>query len=377
MDLSRFGSAPPWSLGVEEELMLVDAETLEPARDGFSRVFGEATERIKPELFESFVEITTTVVETPEEAEAELRSLRHEAAERAAAHGLAVLATGSHPTARGRVPLVPVERYRRLKAKLGPQLYRQHVCGLHVHVSVPDPDTCLRAFEGVVPRLPGLLAASANSPFWDGAESGWRSIRSQILLEMPTGGPPPRAAELGRLAGRDPRRQQAPPLGRLAAAGVRNARGARCSTSRPRYGGRPSSPPRCSGWCARPRSSDGEPFDRDEYAAQRDAAGPRGRRARGRAPARARAGGCRPGDRRPDARLTAMATQTETIQVGGVRCERCVMRLAHALEGHEGLEGANANLMGQVTLAWDDEQTSREAIVERLAKAGFPELAAV
>jgi len=192
VDLSRFGAAPPWSLGVEEELMLVDAETLEPARDGFSRVFGDATERIKPELFESFVEITTTVVETPEDVEAELRALRTEVAERAAAQGLAVLATGSHPTARGRVPLVPVERYRRLKAQLGPKLYRQHVCGLHVHVAVPDPDTCLRAFEGVVPRLPGLLAESANSPFWDGAESGWRSIRSQILLEMPTGGTPPR-----------------------------------------------------------------------------------------------------------------------------------------------------------------------------------------
>jgi copper chaperone CopZ len=69
--------------------------------------------------------------------------------------------------------------------------------------------------------------------------------------------------------------------------------------------------------------------------------------------------------------------QTDTIQVGGVRCERCVMRLAHALEGHEGLESANANLMGQVTLAWDDEQTTRDAIVERLKKSGFPELAAV
>ena len=191
MDLSRFGSAPAWSLGVEEELMLVDAETLEPTRDGFSRVFGEATERIKPELFESFVEITTTVVDTPEEAEAELRKLRTEVAERADRHGLALLATGSHPTARGRVPIVPVERYRRLKAKLGPRLYRQQVCGLHVHVSVPDPDLCLRAFEGVVPRLPGLLAASANSPYWDGTQSGWRSIRSQILLEMPTGGTPP------------------------------------------------------------------------------------------------------------------------------------------------------------------------------------------
>ena len=72
-----------------------------------------------------------------------------------------------------------------------------------------------------------------------------------------------------------------------------------------------------------------------------------------------------------------MATRSETIQVGGVRCERCVMRLAHALEGHEGLETANANLMGQVTLAWDDERTSRQAILERLTKAGFPELAAV
>jgi copper chaperone CopZ len=72
-----------------------------------------------------------------------------------------------------------------------------------------------------------------------------------------------------------------------------------------------------------------------------------------------------------------VATQTETIQVGGVRCERCVLRLAHALEGQEGLESANANLMGRVMLEWDDTRTSREAILERLAKAGFPELAAV
>lgn len=72
-----------------------------------------------------------------------------------------------------------------------------------------------------------------------------------------------------------------------------------------------------------------------------------------------------------------MATQTETMQVGGVRCEKCVLRLAHALEGQDGLEAANANLMGQVTLSWDDERTSREAIVERLAKAGFPQLATV
>ena len=64
-------------------------------------------------------------------------------------------------------------------------------------------------------------------------------------------------------------------------------------------------------------------------------------------------------------------TQTETIQVSGIRCERCVMRLAAALEGHEGLEFANANLMGQVTLSWDDERTDREALLAAMAQAGF------
>jgi copper chaperone CopZ len=66
-----------------------------------------------------------------------------------------------------------------------------------------------------------------------------------------------------------------------------------------------------------------------------------------------------------------MATQTETIQVSGIRCEKCVRRLAGALDGHEGLEYANANLMGQVTLSWDDERTSRDALLGRLAQAGF------
>ncbi|MDX6370338.1 MAG: hypothetical protein QOG93_1840 [Gaiellaceae bacterium] len=72
-----------------------------------------------------------------------------------------------------------------------------------------------------------------------------------------------------------------------------------------------------------------------------------------------------------------MPVLTETIQVNGVRCERCVMRLAKMLEGHEGLEAANANLMGQVTLTWDDQQTSREALLEAMARGGFRELEAV
>ena len=70
-----------------------------------------------------------------------------------------------------------------------------------------------------------------------------------------------------------------------------------------------------------------------------------------------------------------MASVSDTIAVSGIRCERCVMRLAGALQGHEGLEAANANLMGQVSLTWDDERTSRDALLETLSRAGFRELA--
>ena len=72
-----------------------------------------------------------------------------------------------------------------------------------------------------------------------------------------------------------------------------------------------------------------------------------------------------------------MSIVTETLQVSGIRCERCVNRLAVALRGIEGLESANANLMGQVTLAWDDEKTSRETLVEAMSHSGFREIAPV
>jgi carboxylate-amine ligase len=196
-----------------------------------------------------------------------------EVAGRAQAHGLAVLATGSHPTTRSRVPIVPVARYRKLKARLGPLLYRQHVCGLHVHVAVPDPDTCLRAFEGVLPRLPDLLADSANSPFWDGEESGRRSIRSQILLEMPTGGTPPlllrgwddwRAATRGDSTRRHWDAWPRPEHGTLEV----------------RVLDQPTSLRRTAELAAEVQrvvreaaETDNGPFDRAEYAARRDAAG--------------------------------------------------------------------------------------------------------
>jgi copper chaperone CopZ len=72
-----------------------------------------------------------------------------------------------------------------------------------------------------------------------------------------------------------------------------------------------------------------------------------------------------------------VSTITETIQVSGVRCERCVNRLAAALTGLDGLEAANANLLGQVTLAWDDTVTTREAVLEAMSRAGFHELQSV
>jgi copper chaperone CopZ len=72
-----------------------------------------------------------------------------------------------------------------------------------------------------------------------------------------------------------------------------------------------------------------------------------------------------------------VSLQSETIQVTGIRCERCVGRLAGALRDHDGLEAANANLMGQVRLTWDDERTSRDALLEALSRAGFREPAAV
>jgi copper chaperone CopZ len=71
-----------------------------------------------------------------------------------------------------------------------------------------------------------------------------------------------------------------------------------------------------------------------------------------------------------------VAIQTETIEVTGIRCERCVMRLGAALRDLDGLEAANANLVGQVTLSWDDDRTDRETIIGRLAQGGFHQVAA-
>ena len=186
-----FGSSAPYSLGVEEELFLVDAETLEPVPIA-AQVVPEPGPRIKHELFASVVEITTPVCADPDEVLEELARLRSEVAARAARHDAAILAAGTHPTASGAgQPITDEPLYRKIAKSLGPALERQFVCGLHVHVGMPDEETCLRALEALLPALPNLLALSANSPFVDGVDSGLRSARADALLVLPTGGAPP------------------------------------------------------------------------------------------------------------------------------------------------------------------------------------------
>jgi carboxylate-amine ligase len=178
-------------LGVEEELFLVDAETLEPV-PLFSRVVPDPGERIKPELFECLVEITTPPCRDGDEVLAGLVALRREVAERASRRGAAILAAGMHPTASGEgQPIVPEPRYRALAAKLGDAVSRQLVCGLHVHVAVGDWNRGSRAFRGLVLWLPAILAVSVNSPYDEGRESGLLSVRAGRLAELPTGGAPP------------------------------------------------------------------------------------------------------------------------------------------------------------------------------------------
>ncbi len=187
----RFGQAETGTLGIEEELFFVRGEDCATA-PLFTAIFGEGEEGIAPELFECFVETRTPVVAGPVEALAELRRLRAGVAARAEEHGALVHSAGSHALARGLgQPIVPAPRYQALVGRLGWRMFRQLVCGLHVHVSMPDPDSALRVFEAVVPWLPVLLALSANSPFADGKATGRRSERAERLLTMPTGGTPP------------------------------------------------------------------------------------------------------------------------------------------------------------------------------------------
>lgn len=192
----RFGESPLWSVGVEEELMVLDAGTLALAPSGAAlidaaRALGLPGE-VKPELFASVIELATGVCAGPREALDQLAAMRRGVAAAAAPLGLACAAAGSHPFS---VPedqeIASDERYLDFVRYAGVSARRQGVQGLHVHVGMPDPETCWRALEGVLPWLPLVLALSANSPYLAGQETGLASNRAEILAQLPRSGAPP------------------------------------------------------------------------------------------------------------------------------------------------------------------------------------------
>jgi carboxylate-amine ligase len=189
----RWGRA--LTLGVEEELMLVDAETLSQRPVSADVIARVETERgvVKHELFASIVELNSGVCDAPDEALDVLRSLRHAAAEAARAVGCTIAAAGSHPTdIASEQEIADEPHYRAFVDYAGATARRQGVQGIHVHVGMPDADTCLRVLEHLLPWLPVILALSANSPWLEGRRTGLLSTRAEILGLLPRHGAPPR-----------------------------------------------------------------------------------------------------------------------------------------------------------------------------------------
>jgi glutamate---cysteine ligase / carboxylate-amine ligase len=193
---ARWGESSEWSVGFEEELMLVDARTLllEPDSEAIVRAAEPlvGAGRIKTELFACVVELNSGVCASASEAATRLASLRRTAGELAAERGLRLLAAGTHPVGRPEEqPIAAEERYRAFVEYAGVSARRQGVNGLHVHVGMPDAEACFRALEGVLPWLPAVLALSANSPYLSGDETGLASNRAEVLAQLPRSGAPP------------------------------------------------------------------------------------------------------------------------------------------------------------------------------------------
>jgi carboxylate-amine ligase len=188
----RFGESAPFSVGVEEELMIVDAETLRQV-PRVAELTAEADGvPLKTELFASVVEATTGIHDSPVEAMAEVVALRRDAAEAAGRLGLRLVAAGSHPTSLPEEQaVVPEQRYASFVEYAGVSARFQGVNGLHVHVGMPDAESCYRALEGVLPWLPAVLALSVNSPYFAGRETGLLSSRAPVLAQLPRAGAPP------------------------------------------------------------------------------------------------------------------------------------------------------------------------------------------
>jgi len=190
----NYGSSAPFTLGVEEELQLVSAETHALA-SRYAEVFGEAArrdDRIRPELLQSTVEVATTPAATVAQAVAEAAELRRRARDEAEARGVAVISAGTHPFSRyEHQDVTEKERYEDLVEALRWVVERQLIFGLHVHVGLQTAQQAIAVANALRTWLPELLAVSANSPFWHGRDSGLASTRSKVFDAMPRSGLPP------------------------------------------------------------------------------------------------------------------------------------------------------------------------------------------
>ncbi len=178
----KFGSSPPLSLGVEEELLLVDEQHQLVAESELvlERVSGPAAEGVSTEIFTEQIELKTGICHGADDVLAELGELRRAVA----AAGFRLLGAGLHPTSSGEPTLVSKPRYEVVQEDFG-SLLRTPPCGLHVHVGIPDPDTAVRLANAFRLYLPALQALSANSPFQEGADSGHASARTSVVRSYP------------------------------------------------------------------------------------------------------------------------------------------------------------------------------------------------
>jgi carboxylate-amine ligase len=179
----RFGASPPLSLGVEEELLLVDDErdpvaASEAVLDAVAAPFGE---RISSEIFAEQIELKTGVCHDAEAVVRELRETRRAIVDA----GFQIMGAGLHPAANsGEAKLVSKPRYEVVRNDFG-DLLRTPPCGLHVHVGLPDPDTAVRLANAFRLYLPLLQALAANSPFREGLDSGHASSRASVVRSYP------------------------------------------------------------------------------------------------------------------------------------------------------------------------------------------------
>jgi carboxylate-amine ligase len=193
----RFGSSAAYTLGVEEEYMLLDPETWDLVQHIDSVLAkveeGEFQARVTAELMQSVIEITTPVCHSPAEVGAQLRKLRRYVAEIAAADGCRFASAGTHPFSLfERQRITARDRYRKMVDQFQYIARRELIFGMHVHAAVDDPDKAIQVVNGLLVYLPEFLALSANSPFWRGEPTGLASSRQMVFSAFPRSGIPPR-----------------------------------------------------------------------------------------------------------------------------------------------------------------------------------------